>query len=184
MNTFSFKNVVTYKPVLAYIILFIFILAVFFTYSLIFYVSAWGLIFCMAIVVVSYTWISYGLSKNMDLSFENGYLIIKSGNNERKIRLSSIEGFYFHDETYFRKCEIIKKNAPCSLKIILSDGSVIETNNYSFLFSSEPYNEEKSVMLKRLLKTLLKELNFTFIKKNKSRSFQNLGSSWYAKPNN
>jgi DUF1365 family protein len=87
---------------------------------------------------------------------------------------SDIEGFYSYDyerlERSFISIQIRFKNGK---KISLTDTVMFERVEL-----------DKAQMLQRFLKVAKKQLNFTYVKKNRTRSLQKLGACWYSNVNN
>lgn len=148
VNSITLKNVVTYKPVWGYILLFIFVVVVFIAYSSFNYVSPFGLIFWLVIVVLSYMWVNYFISSDCTITLDNHRLIIETKKIKNIIPLTEIRGFYFHTEETIDRYEQTKKGLPSSIEIYLKDGSLFVENEYSSLFLPEKYDQNKSELFK------------------------------------
>lgn len=179
INKISLKHVVAYKVYFSFIFIFLLSGLVFFTYSQLFYVKPIGLIFCLALVLLIYIWVNFLLSKNLELTIVKNNLVISDKKKEIFIDLKEIKGFYFHDEAAFIPSERTKKGLASSIKIYYENGRIFEANEYSALFLSEKYDQDKNEKFKAFLETLLKELDFSLVKKNRFRSFGNTTASWY-----
>jgi hypothetical protein len=176
----NFKKVITYKPYFSYIFILVLAISVFFLYSEWFYVKPTGLLICLAIVLLVYIWGSFLISKNLELSIVGDNLIISDGKKTISIKLSEVNGFYFHDEAAINHSDSTEKGLASSITIYYRNGKVFEANEYSSLFMAEKYDKEKNVMFRAFLNALITKLNFKLIRKSKFRAFSNAPSSWYA----
>jgi hypothetical protein len=115
------------------------------------------------------------LAKTFIIYFDPGSMYIGEQNKKPQRYLKSdIEGFYSYDyerlERSFISIQIRFKNGK---KISLTDTVMFER-----------VEMDKAQMLQRFLKVAKKQLNFTYVKKNRTRSLQKLGACWYSNVNN
>lgn len=175
---FIFKGVMTSPYYIICIISLVLSLVLFYLYGEIGfrYFGRLGMSFTFLILgIIIFLMMRFFLAKTMIIYFDPGSIYIGEQNKKPKRYLKSdIDGFYSYDYERLERSFI-------SIQIRFKNGKKISLTD---TVMSERVEMDKAQMLQRFLRTAKKQLNFTYVKKNRARSLQKLGACWYSDSSN
>ncbi|MDR2211284.1 MAG: hypothetical protein LBO65_07490 [Spirochaetaceae bacterium] len=133
------------------------------------YFGVTGLYAVAIVSISSCAMVLYFLKKDIVIWFDEKYIYIKNKDKILKYAKEGVLGFYSYDY-------LTEKKSRISIQLKFINEKKIEITDLDY---RDNYNEEKRNTLKSFIQTMQTEMNFEKIKKNKLRSFGQLGHFWY-----
>ncbi|CAM3876905.1 hypothetical protein MUGA111182_14705 [Mucilaginibacter galii] len=139
------------------------------------YLGIGGMSLLMGVFFMIFSVLFNYLSKTVTIYFDRKRMYVKDGDKEYTGYLKrDILGFYSYNYDE-------RSSSFITIKIIFKNGKVINITDANI---SSKKDADKELMLKQFLLTAKRQLEFTFIKKNRRRSLLKIGAHWYSRDPN
>lgn len=135
------------------------------------YFGIWGLLFTgLVFFFVIHLLIKY-FRKDVLIRFAGKELHIEYNGKVQKYNKEDMVGMFAHDYE-------VSRSSLISFQLCFKDKKTLEIIDSKF---TEKYDSTTNQVLKKNLKCILEELNFSKIRHSKLRAIKKLGAYWYAK---
>ncbi|MEN7551275.1 hypothetical protein AAG747_25380 [Rapidithrix thailandica] len=185
LKKFTFYNVITLNYWLVFLLCIPIVSPIVILYSIYLfpYFKLYGLVAMVVFILFIGTTAFSFFRKTVEITFDtkNKIVYIKTGKKEKQYSTTDFIGFYSHDYERRYSAIVPKDEYLVSFIFKFKNGKQLELADIAY--SNEGYEEAKSVILKRFLRTAKRELGFEETRRSKFRSIVKIGGAvWYSKP--